>query len=189
MARRTLDVVDVTEILVHWHAGRSISEIAQSLGVHRNTIRKYVAPAIKAAPGRPTTSAAGRPRSARDSPRHTTPRARGNPGHQRRARQGAHRSADTQHTIGQLEQFIRPRGETPVQLLAEIRQPIRARTPSHSAAGSTPAASHAILNATATACVFKFSDRNPKIITRWPSHIMATHRTSSIILVEPHSGG
>jgi transposase len=53
MARRTFDVVDVTEILVHWHAGRSISEIAQSLGVDRKTIRKYVAPAVKAgmAPG------------------------------------------------------------------------------------------------------------------------------------------
>jgi transposase len=53
MARRTFDVVDVTEILVHWHAGRSISEIAQSLGVDRKTIRKYVTPAIQAgmAPG------------------------------------------------------------------------------------------------------------------------------------------
>jgi transposase len=48
MARRTFDVVDMTEILVHWHAGRSISEIAQSLGVDRKTIRKYVAPAIQA---------------------------------------------------------------------------------------------------------------------------------------------
>ena len=44
MARRSFDVVDVTEILTHWHAGRSISEIAQSLGVDRKTIRKYVAP-------------------------------------------------------------------------------------------------------------------------------------------------
>ena len=32
MARRTFDVIDVTEILVHWHAGRSKSEIAGSLG-------------------------------------------------------------------------------------------------------------------------------------------------------------
>jgi hypothetical protein len=30
MARRTFDVVDIIEILVHWHAGRSNSEIAQS---------------------------------------------------------------------------------------------------------------------------------------------------------------
>ena len=45
MARRSFDVVDVSEILIHWHAGRSISEIAQSLGVDRKTIRKYVAPA------------------------------------------------------------------------------------------------------------------------------------------------
>jgi transposase len=45
MARRSFDVVDITEILVHWHAGRSQNEIAASLGVDRKTIRKYVAPA------------------------------------------------------------------------------------------------------------------------------------------------
>ena len=43
MARRTFDVVDIIEILVHWHAGRNNSEIAQSLGVDRKTTRKYVA--------------------------------------------------------------------------------------------------------------------------------------------------
>ena len=35
MARRTFDVVYIIEILVHWHAGRSNSEIAQSLDVDR----------------------------------------------------------------------------------------------------------------------------------------------------------
>jgi transposase len=48
MARRTFQVVDITEILVHWHAGRSISEVAHSLGVDRNTVRKYIAPAMAA---------------------------------------------------------------------------------------------------------------------------------------------
>ena len=48
MARRTFDVIDVTEILVHWHAGRSLSEMSQSLGVDRKTLRKYVAPAVAA---------------------------------------------------------------------------------------------------------------------------------------------
>jgi transposase len=48
MARRTFDVIDVTEILVHWHAGRSLSEMAQSLDVDRKTLRKYVAPAVAA---------------------------------------------------------------------------------------------------------------------------------------------
>lgn len=41
-------MVDITEILVHWHAGRSISEIARSLGVDRNTVRKYTAAAQEA---------------------------------------------------------------------------------------------------------------------------------------------
>lgn len=33
---------DITEILVHWQAGRSLSDISQSLGVDRKTVRKYV---------------------------------------------------------------------------------------------------------------------------------------------------
>jgi len=45
MARRTFDVIDVTEILMHWHAGRSKNQMAQSLGVDRKTLRKYIAPA------------------------------------------------------------------------------------------------------------------------------------------------
>jgi hypothetical protein len=55
MARRTFDVIDVTEILVHWHAGRSLNEMSASLGVDRKTIRKYVAPAVAAGivPGGP----------------------------------------------------------------------------------------------------------------------------------------
>ena len=34
-------MIDVTEILVHWHAGRSQGQIADSLGVDRKTVRKY----------------------------------------------------------------------------------------------------------------------------------------------------
>ena len=41
-------MIDVAEILVHWHAGRSLSEMSQSLGVDRKTLRKYVAPAVAA---------------------------------------------------------------------------------------------------------------------------------------------
>lgn len=48
MARRSFDVRDVTEILVHWDAGRSQSEIADSLGLDRKTVRKYLRPAIEA---------------------------------------------------------------------------------------------------------------------------------------------
>ena len=36
-------MVDVVEVLAHWHAGRSKSEIARSLGLDRKTVRKYVA--------------------------------------------------------------------------------------------------------------------------------------------------
>jgi transposase len=58
MARRTFDVVDIIEILVHWHAGRSNSEIAQSLDVDRKTARKYIAAAETAGmrPGGPAVS-------------------------------------------------------------------------------------------------------------------------------------
>jgi hypothetical protein len=45
------------------------------------------------------------------------------------------------------------------------------RARASSRCGSTPASSHAILNATATALVFKFCGRNPKIIMRWPCQV------------------
>lgn len=48
MARRTFDVPNVTEILVHWDAGRSQSEIATSLGLDRKTVKKYLTPAVEA---------------------------------------------------------------------------------------------------------------------------------------------
>ena len=51
-------MIDVAEILVHWHAGRSLNEMSQSLGVDRKTLRKYVAPAVAAGiePGGPAKS-------------------------------------------------------------------------------------------------------------------------------------
>jgi hypothetical protein len=48
MARRTFYVIDITEILVHWYAGRTQHDVAGSLGVDRKTIRRYVEPAIAA---------------------------------------------------------------------------------------------------------------------------------------------
>jgi transposase len=58
MARRTFKVVDIIEILAHWYAGRSKSEVARSLGVDRQTVRKYVAAAEAAGvvPGGPPLS-------------------------------------------------------------------------------------------------------------------------------------
>jgi transposase len=55
MARRTFYVIDITEILAHWYAGRSQHDVAGSLGVARKTIRRYVEPAIAAGfvPGGP----------------------------------------------------------------------------------------------------------------------------------------
>lgn len=60
MARRAFDVIDVTEILIHWYAGRSQAELAASLGVDRKTVRKYLAPALAAglSPGGPRLSEA-----------------------------------------------------------------------------------------------------------------------------------
>lgn len=46
MARKAFHVVDIAEILMHWHAGRSVRKIANSLGVSRNTVARYLAPAI-----------------------------------------------------------------------------------------------------------------------------------------------
>ncbi|MBF6302984.1 IS21 family transposase, partial [Nocardia amamiensis] len=53
-------MVDIVEILVHWHAGRSQSQIATSLGLDRKTVKKYVDPAIAAglSPGGPQRSPA-----------------------------------------------------------------------------------------------------------------------------------
>ena len=43
--RRTFAMIDIVEILTHWYAGRSKTEVGRSLGVHRDTVAKYVAPA------------------------------------------------------------------------------------------------------------------------------------------------
>jgi hypothetical protein len=37
MARRSFHVIDITEALIHWHAGRSQCELAESLGADRCT--------------------------------------------------------------------------------------------------------------------------------------------------------
>ncbi len=52
-------MIDVVELLVHWHAGRRIGEVCSSLGVDSKTVRKYVAPAVAAGlvPGGPPLSA------------------------------------------------------------------------------------------------------------------------------------
>src|SRR3954454_20745413 len=44
VARRTFEMIDIVEILIHWYAGRSQHELAASLGVDRKTLRKYLAP-------------------------------------------------------------------------------------------------------------------------------------------------
>jgi len=42
VARREFTVRDIVEIFEHWQTGRSIRAIARSLGLDRNTVRKYV---------------------------------------------------------------------------------------------------------------------------------------------------
>jgi len=51
-------VIDVVELLVHWHAGRKMGELCDSLGVDPKTVRKYTAPALAAGiyPGTPSLS-------------------------------------------------------------------------------------------------------------------------------------
>lgn len=51
-------MVDVVEILRHWHAGRRIGEVCSSLAVDPKTVRKYTAKAIEAGlvPGGPPLS-------------------------------------------------------------------------------------------------------------------------------------
>lgn len=41
-------MIDVVEILEHWYSQRTKSEVARSLGVNRETVRKYVRPAEEA---------------------------------------------------------------------------------------------------------------------------------------------
>ena len=54
----TFYVIDITEILAHWYAGRSQHDVAGSLAVDRKTIRRYVEPAIASefVPGVPAMS-------------------------------------------------------------------------------------------------------------------------------------
>lgn len=42
MARKELKVEELVEVLYQWHRGRNISQIKQSLGLDRKTIRKYI---------------------------------------------------------------------------------------------------------------------------------------------------
>jgi len=48
MARRMFAVVDVVELLRHWQAGDSVSQMARALGLDRKTVRKYVGRAEEA---------------------------------------------------------------------------------------------------------------------------------------------
>jgi hypothetical protein len=54
MARRSFDVFDLIELFTHWHGGRSQRQLAESLGIDRKTVAKYLAPAIEESllPGR-----------------------------------------------------------------------------------------------------------------------------------------
>lgn len=48
VARRSWNLDQIIEILEHWQAGRSVKSIAESLGVDRKTVRKYVNGAVEA---------------------------------------------------------------------------------------------------------------------------------------------
>ena len=48
MARREFEVRDIVEIYMHWQAGEGVRRIARSLGLDRNTVKKYISPALEA---------------------------------------------------------------------------------------------------------------------------------------------
>ncbi len=52
-------MIDVVELYQHWHAGRRVGELSTSLGLDPKTVRKYLAPPIKAGltPGGPPLGA------------------------------------------------------------------------------------------------------------------------------------
>jgi len=79
MARRMFAVVDVVELLRHWQAGDSVSQMARALGLDRKTVRKYAgrAEAAGMAPGGPALSAAAWAEKVREwFPELADPRAR-----------------------------------------------------------------------------------------------------------------
>jgi DNA-binding transcriptional regulator LsrR (DeoR family) len=55
-------MIDLVEIYVHWYAGRSQAQIADSLGLDRKTVRKYLGPVVAEGlvPGGPPVMTEGR---------------------------------------------------------------------------------------------------------------------------------
>jgi transposase len=47
MARRVITMTELIETIRHWHAGHKLRSICTSLGMSRNTVRKYVRQAIR----------------------------------------------------------------------------------------------------------------------------------------------
>src|SRR6516225_1311688 len=76
--------------------------------------------------------------------------------------------------VRELEQLITLGSEAPRQLLAEGRQPLPCTGIFPHRLDAAPP--HAILNATATVFTFELFGRNPKMITRWLSHVMTARQ-------------
>ena len=47
MARRAITMTEIIETIIHWNAGQPLKAIVLSLGIARNTVRKYVRLAIR----------------------------------------------------------------------------------------------------------------------------------------------
>ena len=48
MDRRAITMAEQVKTIYHWHAGQGLKTIVKSLGISRNTVRKYVSLAKQA---------------------------------------------------------------------------------------------------------------------------------------------
>src|SRR5450830_23373 len=147
MARRMFAVVDVVELLRHWQAGDSVSQMARALGLDRKTVRKYVGRAEEAGlvpGGAPLSQAEWAARVRAWFPELTDPRARSFGARRDRPLPRLHRKAPADDHAGHHPpapaRRARPRGERRQPTPLRARRVRRGgRRAGHGAARGSPA--------------------------------------------------